>query len=935
MRRNYFFRGQRDGKLGLVNASRWARVEKIYHDALELSASKRPDYLAKACGGDTELRREVESLLAQVGSAVSPLDRPAWEGATSLLANAPITPGTRLGPYEITGVLGEGGMGRVYSARDTRLGRNVAIKVGAEQFSERFLQEARAVAALNHPNICTLFDVGPDYLVMELVDGPTLAERLKQGALPVADALAIARQIAAALEAAHEQGVIHRDLKPANIKIKPNGAVKVIDFGLAKSQITVDLEHTLTLSLTQPGTIMGSAAYMAPEQAAGKPVDRRADIWAFGVVLAEMLSGRRLFQGDTLSETIAAVIKDAPPLDQFPKETPAAVRSMVARCLEKDPTRRPSTMTEVTPVLVPPPPGPRGLRLWIAAFAVISFVLIVGIVSLVLAVIRPRRAALRDAAAAPALRPILTSPTAETQPALSPDGRTVAYVWTGEAGLNAGIHVKPVDGGNPSRLTTSSATESWPMWSPDGKYLVFSRANAKGAQLLLIPATGGVERLLVEQSFSGGIRAAWHPGGKQLVYPSRSNESSPARLISLNLETGLETVLTQPPAGIVGDGYPAYFPDGHSLAFWRATTLSAGTVEVLTVDSRQQRSYPVPGQVVTIVPESGADRLTLSFWPYLGVDRIQRLSLEDGSLAVVQQMPANVLYPSASADGRRMVVQQLTRDTNIWGVPLIAPGQAGTPAQLIASTFDDYNPRYSPAGDQILFTSNRAGKHSAWLADRQGRNARPLEIKGAFFGSPRWSPDGRRVAFDIQVEGAGQVSVVSSLGGEPKQLTFDKFENGVPSWSYDGRWIYYCSTRTGRQEIWRISADGGQSEQITKQGGFEAQESRDGRYLFFSRSRRAPAIVRRSLDGTEETLITDLSGRAWVAGESGIYFVNQAGDQMLFFDFATGKTSRVLALDKVVRTLHRVLDLSPDGRELLWSQVDSSSSDVVLVENFR
>ena len=257
------------------------------------------------------------------------------------------------------------------------------------------------------------------------------------------------------------------------------------------------------------------------------------------------------------------------------------------------------------------------------------------------------------------------------------------------------------------------------------------------------------------------------------------------------------------------------------------------------------------------------------------------------------------------------------------------------PAQLIASTFDDYNPRYSPAGDQILFTSNRGGPHSVWLAGRQGRNARPLEIKGAYYGSPRWSPDGRRIAFDIQVQGAGQISVVSSLGGEPRQLTFDKYENGVPSWSHDGQWIYYCSTRTGRQEIWRIPAVGGQSGQVTKQGGFEAQESRDGRYLYFSRSRGAPAIVRRSGDGTEETLITDLSGRAWVAGESGIYFVNQARDRMLFFDFAAKKTSKVLALDKVVRTLHRVLDLSPDGRELLWSQVDSSSSDVVLVENFR
>jgi serine/threonine-protein kinase len=226
----------------------------------------------------------------------------------------PLSAGTHLGPYEILAPLGAGGMGEVYRARDSRMGREVAIKTSAERFNDRFEREVRAVAALNHPNICHVYDVGPSYLVMELVEGPTLADRIKQGAIPLDEALNIARQIADALEAAHEKGIIHRDLKPANIKIKPDGTVKVLDFGLAKvapASAREDPEDsTLTIQGTVAGQILGTAAYMAPEQARGRTVDKRADIWAFGVVLYEMLTGRKLFEGETISDTLVAVLKN-------------------------------------------------------------------------------------------------------------------------------------------------------------------------------------------------------------------------------------------------------------------------------------------------------------------------------------------------------------------------------------------------------------------------------------------------------------------------------------------------------------------------------------------------------------------------------------------------------------------------------------------------
>src|SRR5262249_27120334 len=245
-------------------------------------------------------------------------------------------PGDKLGPYEILALIGKGGMGEVFRARDPRLNRDVAMKGSAERFSERFEREARAIAALNHPDICHLYDIGPDYLVMELVEGPTLAEKLTEGALPLEESLNIARQMADALEAAHEKGITHRDLKPGNVKIKPDGTVKVLDFGLAKIGGTpvsqTDNSPTLT-SQTEAGVILGTAAYMSPEQAKGNPVDHRADIYAFGVVLYEMVTGQRLHQGGTTTELLASVIKDDPQWDKVP----VAVRKLLRQCLEKDP----------------------------------------------------------------------------------------------------------------------------------------------------------------------------------------------------------------------------------------------------------------------------------------------------------------------------------------------------------------------------------------------------------------------------------------------------------------------------------------------------------------------------------------------------------------------------------------------------------------------
>src|ERR1700719_3867589 len=346
-----------------MNQALWLKVEELFHAALERPPEERPAFLDRACNGDTDLRRQVELLLAKEDQAGSFLEVPAIEDQTGTPTAAGSLLGRQFGPYRILSPLGAGGMGEVYRAHDDKLRRDVAIKVIPAAFVHdpdrltRFQREARMLASLNHPNIATIYGLEHSddvhYLVMELVPGRTLAERVSAGPAPIKEALAIAGQIAEALEAAHDKGVIHRDLKPANVKLTPEGKVKVLDFGLAKAfegdTSTEDMGNSPTLSMaaTMQGVILGTAAYMSPEQARGKAVDKRTDIWAFGCVLYELLTGKAAFHGDDVSDILGAVLRMEPDWSQLPEATPAAIRTLLRRCLRKDKRQRLSDATDV------------------------------------------------------------------------------------------------------------------------------------------------------------------------------------------------------------------------------------------------------------------------------------------------------------------------------------------------------------------------------------------------------------------------------------------------------------------------------------------------------------------------------------------------------------------------------------------------------------
>ena len=422
-----------------MRPDRWRQVESLYHSALEREAPARDEFLREACREDEELRCEVRSLLDQTESGV--LNRPL-----------------QLGPYQIVGVIGAGGMGTVYQARDTRLDRVVAIKVSEARFNARFEREARAVAALNHPHICTLYDVGPNYLVMEYVEGRPL-----HGPMPLAQALRLAIQVADALAAAHRKGIVHRDLKPGNVLVTESG-VKVLDFGLAKMEEPASSEEEQPRTArprTEEGTIVGTTAYMSPEQAEGKPVDARSDIFSFGAVLYEMLTGRRAFRGDTKLSILSAILKEGPePASSVRKEIPQELERIITRCLRKNPERRFQHMDDLKVALeevkeesdsgaaaLKAAAPPR--RRWVWA-ALLPVLLVAGFFAWRMWWPPQPEEPLRAVE-------LVTVPGVKSSPSFSPDGDHVAFAWNGPKQDNFDIYVQQIGAGPPLRLTTDSA----------------------------------------------------------------------------------------------------------------------------------------------------------------------------------------------------------------------------------------------------------------------------------------------------------------------------------------------------------------------------------------------------------------------------------------------------------------------------------------------
>ena len=514
--------------------------------------------------------------------------------------------GQTLGHYRIEAKLGEGGMGVVYRAVDLRLDRPVAIKVLPEEAvanadrKRRFVQEAKAASALNHPNIVTIYDIdqdhGVDFVAMEFVPGKTLDRRLSRE-VGFSELLNYAVQIADALAKAHSGGIVHRDLKPANIMVTDEGLVKVVDFGLAKlTERAGENDRTVTIDYaphTEEGTIVGTVAYMSPEQAQGKKVDGRSDIFSFGAVLYEMITGKRAFKGESKISTLSAILhSEPPPVSQSAGSVPPELARIVARCLRKDPDNRFQTMADLKVALREvreesesgvSAARPARRRRWIWVAIVASLAAVVGILWM------PRGE--RVPAGSMRVVPLTSFPGEESSPSFSPNGEQVAFAWDVDKTASSDIYVKLVEGGGtPLRLTSQGGSS--PAWSPDGRQIAFVRGN----EVYLVPPIGGAERKL-GGALSCGSQLTWTSDSKYVGANGRDQPSSPCRIVLLPVDGGQPLPITGPPAGPEGDSTPAFSPDGRMLAFFRSPAAYQSDIFVVPVDGSPPKSRGTPVRV--------------------------------------------------------------------------------------------------------------------------------------------------------------------------------------------------------------------------------------------------------------------------------------------------------------------------------------------------
>jgi Tol biopolymer transport system component len=725
-----------------------------------------------------------------------------------------LSAGTKLGSYEILSQIGAGGMGEVYRARDTKLGRDVAIKVLPDNFAQdaermaRFQREAKVLASLDHPNIASIFGLEDSgntrALVMQLAEGPTLADRIAQGPLPIDDALRIARQIADALEYAHEKGIIHRDLKPANIKVAPDDSVKILDFGLAKALESeaafsdISTSPTLSRLATQAGILLGTAAYMSPEQAKGKHVDRRADIWAFGCVLYEMLTGRKAFHGDTVPETLGAIMRAEPDWSQLPAATPMRVRVLLQRCLQKDPKQRLQAIGDARISLEEVLSGTRDAfaaatptlsrRKWLwlgwGATATLAVALAFALIGYVARAPHPAGAVVAQIALPPGANAALWG-LSPGMPALSPDGTQLAFAARTDDGKQL-LWVRPLNSSNARPLEETDGA-GFPFWSPDGRSLGYF---ARG-KLYRIDASGGPPVAVADATIGGG----W---GRDDTILFRSSIQTGSSISGVSASGGRARQVVKLGASLRQVAWPQLLPDGKHFLFYAISK---------NEDDSGTYAASLDGGEPKLILRGGSDGVYASPG-YL-------LLVRDGTLTA-QKFDAS----SLRLNGEAMPVAE-----NV--------GVNGIIKRGIFSASDN--------GTLVYETATRETNEILWY-DRSGKQIAETGVPGRW-GSPSISPDGHKLAISFSEDpgvAKPDVWVYDLARGIKTRLTFAPAVSTSAFWSPDGRTVGFMSNREGKFHLYQKAADGTGS--VTPLVAGEAAEffgswSADGRYFIFQRAK--------------------------------------------------------------------------------------------------
>ena len=856
----------------------------------------------------------------------------------------------RLGVYHLQERIGAGGMGEVYRARDTRLGRDVAIKILPAAFTAdperraRFEREARVLAALNHPNIAAIYgvedaaDVGDgcsrlgSALVLELVDGETLAERIARGPLQVADALSIATQIADALDAAHEKGIVHRDLKPANIKITADGIVKVLDFGLAKAAdsnaASPDLTHSPTITAigTRAGVILGTAAYMSPEQARGQAVDKRTDIWAFGCVLYEMLTGAAAFAGPTLTDTLAAVLEREPDWTLIPSAVPPSATRLVRRCLEKQPRRRLRDVGDARSHLEPGEDAGRAAHSPPGGRSEVAF------------------------------RRLTDFSGKKEAPALSPDGKMIAFAAI--VGQRRQIWIRLLAGGAALQVTRDDVDHESPRWAPDSSSLIYYTP----------PTNDGEEGTIWEISALGGAprRVASAIGGGDVSHDGRSIAAFQASGDDVILAAVTRDGSQSMRVAVLAPGFtytsPRWSPDDRLIAFQRARMTGWDVwLDIVSTRSDEPRHVALTEWLNGFCWRadgsgfiySSSRASTLRYPPTYNLRTIDCDGRHDRQLTFGDQ---SYVHPDIDRSGR-LAAARITSRSDIWKIPVSgAPSENTRDAvRITRQTGHAQVPSPSPDDKEVVYLSDNGGHGNLWVARTDGSGSRQITFEqdpGICVAAPRWSPVGNGIVFVMLRNATPDLWAVHPDGGELRRLASTAWE---PCWSADGRWLFYRSlVDNAQQQIEKVRVDGGPPVVVRCEAGVrEPAISSDGRTLYYCVTLR-PSIfgnwgagreVRRAEppDGPSTTLTHVAGGRVPISPGMA-HIMLSPDDRWLSMPLTDGTTTNIWLLPSAGGSMKPITDFgsraititrhaswSADGRHV-YAAVAETETDIVLFE---
>lgn len=944
-----------------MTPERWRAIERLYHAALERDADERLSFLAEACRGDDSLRDEVESLLGYQAKAKDFIETPAAtpHGPLLTVANAmrqlheSSVPGRFagrvFGVYELKELIAVGGMGEVYRARDTRLGRSVAIKVLPESLARdpdrfhRLQQEARAAAALNHPNIVAVHDVGEQdgspYIVEELIEGPTLREALKSGALTTRRAIDYAIQIASGLGAAHRGGLIHRDLKPDNIIVGADNRIRLLDFGLAKPTRATAADGSVPSAqqVTQPGVVFGTAGYMAPEQVRGEAIDHRADIFAFGAILYEMLTGRRAFDRPTAAETMTAVLKEDPTETTVGDMAPALER-IVRRCLEKDPANRFDSARDI-------------------AFALET---IVGSGATALATasrrVRPAAAwrwgvvaATVLIAAVATLRPMMVSNDLapmrfsavtnfaglEAQPSLSPDGQSAAFVSNRDGQHD--IWVGLVSGGNLIRITNDPNVESQPRWSPDGTRIAFSRLAPSGlADVWIVPALGGPSRRLIENA-SG---PAWSWDGNRLAF-------SRAGRIWLSDANGANQKPVTTPAANTIHSRPSFSRDGTRVAF--INRYAGPYSELAVVDLRTSQFRDLTQDDRAALSPVWSRRDFIYFTSSRGGSmNVWKIPSNGGEPVPVTLGPGDDAEIDLSADGARMLLATYRSNLNIAEIELVSDTRGRVRWLTQDSARSELAPAYSKDGQRLAYFSNRQGgeAESLWVMNADGSDATSFTDEGRISVFPRWGADGRLYYVSRSRHGAHELRRRSIDGGQSEHVGKVFVRGRWGDIAQDGRIV--IGATGGKADVYDPRTRGTRTIQGV---GSAPVWSRDGRLIASLMPARSHNDANAGIWLTDGVTPARQIFKGWVlscAWASGaLYAIVGGADGMGSLWKVPLEHAAATRIDVTIPLLLGItspywyevatahIDVHPGDRRIVLQAYEFNESDIVLVEHVR